>query len=173
MHLYKQYDSFLYKLEYQKKLRELMSKRLSNPFFLTIRMKQHPKGKAKLNTENAYRNNRQFLSRFHNSIIGNNWKRRYPEGLTRFVFLESSASVGIHTHMLIDVPDIDLKKHESKVYQAYEKTDYFGQPYKNFNDGQLIQIDSVFNEEGLIKYITKLQTKSNIDTAFDVENSYW
>lgn len=173
MRLYNQYDSDQHKREYQKKLRELMAIKLSNPYFLTIRMKQHPKGIPKLNVENAYRNNKQLLSRMHRLVLGNNWDRRYPKGLKRFVFIENAASVGIHTHMIIDVPDIDLKNDESKVYQAYEKTDYFGQPYKYFNHGSLIKIDDVFDNKPVIDYITKLPTKPEIDMAFDVESSYW
>jgi len=165
--------AWLYISEYQAALRQLMKAQLSNPFFITIRMKQHPdNGQPRLSLERAWDNNGNFLKRLHRELLGNNWQRRLPGGLQRFVFVENSASVGIHTHMLIESNEMGVHEFESAALKSYIKTPYAGQPYKYFNDGELIDIRPA-HSNGVIDYITKTYSKRDFDLAFDVKNSYW
>lgn len=173
MQMTEQNMAWYYIREYQAALRQMMKAHLSSPLFLTIRMKQRPdNGQPRLSLERAWDNNANFLKRFHRHLLGNNWQRRLPEGLQRFVFVENSASVGIHTHMLIDSNEMDVHEFESAAFKSYIKTPYAGQPYKHFTDGELIDIRSA-HSEGVIDYITKTYSKPDFDLAFDVKNSYW
>lgn len=159
--------------QYQNALRKIMLQtEMTNRVFVTMRMKQAPRNSIpKLTIERAYKNNRHFFNCVHTTIFGNNWKRRFPNGLQRFSIIETAASIGIHAHMIIDSP-YDINTFKEIVHESYQKTLYAGQPYKYIKDGEIVNVQSVFSDDA-IDYITKLKTKPNFDKAFDIYNSYW
>lgn len=160
--------------QYQSAVKRIMTQTpMENPVFVTIRMKQVPvNGLPKLTTFRAYKNNTDFLNFLHKDLLGNNWQRRYKNGLQRFVVVENSESVGVHTHMIIDTMFIDINRFKEAAYAAYKRTPYSGQPYKHFTDGNLIDIKPIFSH-GILEYLIKAHTKPEFDQAIDFINSYW